>query len=118
MPDVVARKNAMWMVVFVTPDVCLTPMGSAQVPVPYPATAMLSTASSTSGNVFANQDAVVIYDQTKVPTTIGDVAGVGKGVCSGTVGAKCWPKSHSKQVWVNKKQVVRHDDEFWMNGNG
>ncbi|QDH40216.1 DUF4150 domain-containing protein, partial [Burkholderia pseudomallei] len=39
------------------------------------------------------------------------------GIESGTVGAKCWPIEHSSTVQVEGKKIVRHSDQFWMNGN-
>jgi hypothetical protein len=51
-----------------------------------------------------------------VPTTVGDAAGAAKGVKSGTVQGKCYPKDHSGTVRAEGKLVVRHDDLFWMNG--
>jgi hypothetical protein len=67
-------------------------------------------------SVKANGHPVVIYDETVAPRTIGDSAGSRQGIVSGTVEANCWPKTRSSTVSAEKHRVVRHDDEFWMNG--
>ncbi|WP_063901356.1 PAAR-like domain-containing protein [Burkholderia pseudomultivorans] len=115
--NVMARKDGQWTIVSMMPDVCKTPMGSSTPPVPYPVTASLGDSQMTSKTVFANGNPIVRFDSSFAPETIGDQAGVANGVESGTVGAKCWPIDHSKTVRVESKMVVRHSDQFWMNGN-
>ncbi|UVE64720.1 PAAR-like domain-containing protein [Burkholderia pyrrocinia] len=115
--NVMARKDGQWTIVSMMPDVCKTPMGSSTPPVPYPVTASLGDSQMTSKTVFANGNPIVRFDSSFAPDTIGDQAGVAHGVESGTVGAKCWPIDHSKTVRVESKMVVRHSDQFWMNGN-
>ncbi|MBN3723262.1 PAAR-like domain-containing protein [Burkholderia sp. Ac-20379] len=115
--NVMARKDGQWTIVSMMPDVCKTPMGSSTPPVPYPVTASLGDSQMTSKTVFANGNPIVRFDSSFAPDTIGDAAGVAHGVESGTVGAKCWPIDHSKSVRVESKMVVRHADQFWMNGN-
>ncbi|KAG8151671.1 VgrG protein [Burkholderia catarinensis] len=112
-----ARKDGQWTIVSMMPDVCKTPMGSSTPPVPYPVTASLGDSQMTSKTVFANGNPIVRFDSSFAPDTIGDQAGVAHGIESGTVGAKCWPIDHSKTVRVESKMVVRHSDQFWMNGN-
>ncbi|MFM9924878.1 DUF4150 domain-containing protein [Variovorax sp. H27-G14] len=114
--NVAARKQGSWRVVSLAPDVCKTPMGSAVPPVPYPVTAQLSSTTAVASSVRANGHPVVVYDMSVVPTTIGDAAGAAKGVKSGTVQGKCYPKDHSRTVRAEGKLLVRHDDLFWMNG--
>ena len=114
--NVTARKDGSWRVVSLAPDVCKTPMGSSIPPVPYPVTAQLETTTSVASSVRANGHPVVVYDMSIVPTTIGDAAGAAKGVKSGTVQGKCYPKDHSGTVRAEGKLLVRHDDLFWMNG--
>lgn len=115
--NVMARKDGQWTIVSMMPDVCKTPMGGSTPPVPYPVTASLGDSQMTSKTVFANGNPIVRFDSSFAPDTIGDQAGVADGVESGTVGAKCWPIDHSKTVRVESKMVVRHSDQFWMNGN-
>jgi hypothetical protein len=114
--NVTARKNSAWLVVYKTPDVCKTPMGGAIPPVPYPVIAKLEESVRAVPTVHANGDPVVVYDSTFVPRTIGDSPGKAKGVKSGTVEGKCWPLQHSNTVRAGGCLIVRHDDEFWMNG--
>lgn len=114
--NVAARKQGSWHVVSLAPDVCKTPMGSAIPPVPYPVTAQLASTTAVASSVRANGHPVVVYDMSVVPTTIGDAAGAAKGVKSGTVQGKCYPKDHSRTVRAEGKLLVRHDDLFWMNG--
>lgn len=114
--QVTARKNGQWLVVSLAPDVCKTPMGASTPPIPYPVIAKLGDAVQVVASVRANGDPLVVFDRSKVPSTIGDAAGAAKGVKSGTVGGACYPKTHSGTVRAEGKPILRHDDEFWMNG--
>jgi hypothetical protein len=114
--NVAAREQSGWKIISVLPDVCLTPMGYGAVPVPYPVYAELKDSTRMAKSVKANGHPVIIYDKTVVSKTIGDVAGNKKGVKSGTVEGKCYPKTHSSTVSAEGHRVIRHDDEFWMNG--
>lgn len=78
--------------------------------------AKLDDAVKVVPSVRANGKPVVVFSQSFIPETIGDQAGQAKGIKSGTVGGKCHPKQHSKSFFVQRKPVLRHDDEFWMNG--
>ena len=117
MRQVAARKQKGWIVISSFPDVCKTPMGSSTPPVPYPVTSRLAESVRIVKDVHANSHPVVVYDQTQVPTTIGDAAGAAKGIKSGTVQGKCWPITHSRSVRAGKRWLIRHDDEFGMNGS-
>ncbi len=66
------------------PDVCLTPAGPlGQIPIPYPNTGMLMQADKTSEKVqFVNKE--VLTQKSEIPQSMGDEAGTGKGVMSGT----------------------------------
>jgi hypothetical protein len=114
--NVIARKNQRWIVVSRTPDVCKTPIGGATPPVPYSVIAKLQESQEVVDTVRANSDPVVVLERTFVPRTIGDSPGVAKGVVSGTVEGKCYPLEHSRTVRAGKCHVIRHNDEFWMNG--
>ncbi len=115
--NVLARQDGDWIVVSTLPDVCKTPMGSSTVPVPYPVVSNLGNSLNNSSNVRANGNPVTHFDASYTPSTMGDEAGVATGVQSGTVGGQCWPKEKSSTVFVNGKPVIRHDDQFWMNGS-
>lgn len=112
----IARKNSEWIVVSLVPDVCKTPVGPSVVPIPYPVTAKLSAAVQEVPNVKANGCPLVVLDQSFIPTTVGDKAGVVKGIQSGTVEGNCYPMDHSTSVRAGKRAVLRHGDKFWMNG--
>lgn len=111
-----ARKDGQWKVVSIVPDVCKTPMGSSTPPIPYPVIAELSEAVQIVPSVRVNGMPLVVLAQSFVPTTKGDTAGSAKGIKSGTVGGKCYPQAHSKTVRAGKRQILRHGDDFLMNG--
>ncbi|QDI04828.1 DUF4150 domain-containing protein [Xanthomonas cerealis pv. cerealis] len=115
--NVTARKEANWRVISTLPDVCKTPMGSSTPPVPYPVLAEIAASQQPAGTVRTNGNPLVLFDASYLPTTVGDQAGVAKGIKSGTVGAKCWPKQRSSTVRVEGKRIIRVNDQFWMNGN-
>ncbi|WP_201613257.1 DUF4150 domain-containing protein [Psychrobacter immobilis] len=114
--ELIAREQSGWIIISDFPDVCKTPMGSSMVPVPYPVTAKLTNSSYLATNVNANSHPLFLFDQSTVVKTLGDEAGVGKGVKSGTVSGKCVPIGRSGSVKANGKYVVRNKDKFWMNG--
>jgi hypothetical protein len=115
--NVMARQDGSWNVVSTLPDVCKTPMGGSTPPVPYPVTASLGSSLDNSLDVRANKNPVVRFDSSYSPSTMGDAAGVGTGVRSGTVGGQCWPSEKSSSLRANGKPVIRHGDEFQMNGS-
>lgn len=114
--NVAARKEGGWLVVCTAPDVCKTPMGNSTPPIPYQVIAELKDSVQEVPSVHANGHPVVVFDQSKVPKTIGDKPGRATGIKSGTVEGVCYPKTHSHSVRAGKKWLMRHDDEFWMNG--
>lgn len=109
-----ARKDGDYKVISMAPDVCLTPIGSSQVPVPYPITIALNSSNNESQNVYFNGNPAFILSSDSVKTQ-GDEAGTGKGVKSGTKGAKAEPKDHSSSFKVNGNPVIRVNDQFYMN---
>ncbi len=114
--EIIARKQKGWKVVSMVPDVCRTPMGSSIVPVPYPVTAQLRSAVGIAKTVRVNAKALVVYEMSFTPKTIGDAPGRALGIKSGTVQGKCHPHEHSKTIRAEGKHIVRHNDLFWMNG--
>jgi hypothetical protein len=111
----IARQDASWTVVSTTPDVCKTPIGPSVVPIPYPVTADMVSSVLTVPTVLANDCPVLVLNQSFIPTTKGDKAGVAKGIKSGTVEDICEPLESSTTVHVGGKPVLRHNDAFWMN---
>ena len=114
--EITARKNGQWMVIFMAPDVCKTPVGSAIVPIPYPVIAKLGDSVKTLSNVKANGDELLTISG-QIPTTLGDQGGVQKGIKSSTVGGKCSYKKnqHSSTVRADKQRILRNGDKYWMN---
>jgi Domain of unknown function (DUF4150) len=115
--NLVARKAPEWRVIYKTPDVCKTPMGSATPPIPYPTTALLIQSTSVTKTVNSNSTPLTVFDASYMPTVIGDQAGVALGTGSSTVGKHCWPAQKSDSVKAESRLLVRHGDEFKMNGN-
>jgi len=109
-----ARKCAKYTVTSILPDVCITPNKKGS-PVPFTITIDLSGAASGSKNVNFNGEPAFLYDQSDTVKVKGDKPGKGKGVKSGTVGAKAEPITHSSSVLINGKPMVREDDLFFMN---
>ena len=103
-------------IAFAFPNICLTPAGPAQVPIPYPSIAQLSDAKDVSENVTAGGKGIILKGKSKVNSTSGDEAGTGKGVPSGTQGGKCTFTQGSSSVKVNGKSVVRMGDPTQQNG--
>ncbi|SAK96396.1 DUF4150 domain-containing protein [Caballeronia ptereochthonis] len=114
--ELIARRDGAWLIVSLAPDVCLTPLGSIPVPVPYQVVASLQTAELATTNVNVNGNPVVVFDTTFVPTTQGDEAGTLGGVKTGTTASKTRPLLHSTTVNFQGKAIVRANDVFWMNG--
>lgn len=113
--DLMARRQGGWLVVGSMPDWCKTPMGSSTPPVPYMVTAQISAAVDVAKSVRSNGNPVLVLNHSELPSTVGDQAGVAKGVKSGTVGGKCYPAKASGTVRAEKRYLVRHGDPFEMN---
>lgn len=110
-----ARKNSIFMVVSLVPDVCKTPIGSSMVPVPYPIVGDLGNSIEASKTVFFNGDPVFLLSDSVVTTVRGNEAGTGGGMKSGVNKGKVRATGSSLSVRVEKKLVVRHGDECEMN---
>lgn len=113
--NLAARKDGKWRIVFVAPDFCFTP--GVPSPVPYPVTSDLGSSRNVVKSVRLNKKPAFVYDASKAPRTLGDQAGVNKGVVSHTVGADCWAMTHSPDTRIGQRWVVRNGEMFWMNGN-
>lgn len=101
-------------IVSLAPDVCLTPMGSVMVPVPYPVVDYCGHDQNYTETVrFTGQKAMVLRSSTT--HVHGDAPGTGKGVKSGTVEGISEPIGHAAQVRAEGSPVIRHLDRFWMN---
>ncbi|MCP3874460.1 MAG: DUF4150 domain-containing protein [Desulfobacteraceae bacterium] len=92
---------------FAMPDVCLTPAPPAPspVPIPYPNTAMVNQAKKTSTKVkFAGKQVVTL--KSEISRSMGDEAGVNKGVMSGMNMGKVTFKKGSSCVKIQGQACV------------
>ena len=108
-------QDSAFTLVCMAPDVCLTPVGNAVVPIPYPITHDMGASSQVSTNVFVNDKAVFLHGMSFVPAVKGDAPGNKGGVVSGVVEQVSHSIGHSKGVFVNGLPVVRTGDRVHMN---
>ncbi len=88
------------------PDVCLTPVGPAVAPIPYPNIAMGPMGVPAVYNVlFMCTPAHNMA--TMIPMTNGDNAGVGTGVASGMVMGKESPTTAAFKILIGGKPATR-----------
>lgn len=101
-------------IVSLSPDVCLTPIGSSVVPIPYPIVDFCGHDEGYTPSVrFTGKKAMVMRSCTT--HVHGDKPGIRKGRKSGTVESICEPIGHADQVRAEGSNVIRHLDRFWMN---
>lgn len=96
------------------PDVCLTPVGSAIVPIPYNNVAFAKDTSNGSKTVTVDGNPIMLKDSVFSKST-GDEPGVAKGVGSGTTGSVAKFVNYSFDVMVEGRNVCRRMD--LMNSN-
>jgi len=112
-----ARECKEGLVVSLAPDVCLTPMGGAMVPVPYMIVARLEDAEETyDGYLVRGKPAFTMASL--IPHCEGDEAGTGGGVLSGVNQGYCRPVEHSTTMMAGGHWLVREGDLFAMNCAG
>lgn len=105
------------MIVCLAPDVCLTPIGSSMVPVPYMIVSRLDWSESTVSNTsFAGQQAFTMASRTN--KVAGNEAGKGGGVKSGVNGGWCRPISNKASFFVSGREVLQHSCLYDMNCDG
>ncbi len=109
------RKDSRFYAVTTSPDVCLTPMGGAMVPVPYQLYADLGGSQKCIPNVRFNHQPCYVYDHSLAPKVQGDEPGTGGGVVSGVNVGKVWAYEASSNVRAEGRRIVRVDDHCWMN---
>jgi len=100
------------------PDVCLTPAPPAPspVPVPYPNTGMLNQARKTSTKVkFSGKKVVTV--KSEISRSMGDEAGVNKGVMSGMNMGKVTFKKGSSKVKIQGQDCVHLTSMTGHNGS-
>ncbi len=96
------------------PDVCLTQVGIAIVPIPYSNTAKSSDLKDGSKTVKVD-GAMAAIDGCSYSKSTGDEAGNRKGIISGTVGNKAEFANYSFDVKFEGKGVCRNTDLMTMN---
>ena len=97
-----------------TPDVCLTPVGSSVVPIPYTNVAESKDTSNGSKSVFVDGNPVMLKDSFFSKST-GDEPGIVKGITSGTTGSVAVFTNYSFDVKIEGRNVCRRLDP--MTGN-
>ena len=110
----IVSKDGRFRIVFLTPDVCLTPTKNGT-PVPYPITHQLDQSQQCSPNVFLQGKPVYLHNESYVDKVLGDEPGAGKGVVSQTNTTISHAIGKSGSVFVNGKPIVRTGDSVWMN---
>lgn len=109
-------KNAN-AIVCLSPDVCLTPRGSKDVPVPYMIVSKLDWSERTVPNVtFGGDEAFTMNSRTRQVT--GNEPGTSGGTQSGVNVGWCRPQSNKSSFLVSGHQVLQHDCLFEMNCSG
>lgn len=96
------------------PDVCLTPMGSSLVPVPYTNVARSVTLADGTKTVKVDGSMAAV-DGCCYRTSTGDQPGTGTGVASGTVGGKAEFINYSFDVKIEGKGACRNSDPMTQN---
>lgn len=108
------RKDSAHYTVSKGPDVCLTPMGSSKVPVPYISTGFYGNSTRVAKSVRLNGKPA-FTTHSRIKSTIGTEPGVDKGTSSsGHLGPAKIPKG-SKSLNIEKKQATRKDDDTELN---
>ena len=104
-------------IVCLAPDVCLTPVRSSVVPIPYMIVSKLNWSDKTVSNTsFGGQEAFTMASRTNKVT--GDEPGSKGGVKSGCNKGWCRPQSNKSSFFVKGKEVIQHDNVYEMNCNG
>ena len=102
---------------FGLPDTCLTPAPPAPpVPIPYPNTGMVNQADKTSEKVkFAGKEVLTV--DSEIPRSMGDEAGLNKGIMSGMNMSKVLFKKGSSKVKIEGKDCVHLTSMTGHNGS-
>lgn len=104
-------------IVCLAPDVCLTPIGNAVVPVPYMIVSQLDWSERTVSNTqLTGMAAFTMASRTNKVT--GDEPGVKGGVKSGVNRGWCRPISKKTSVFVGGRELIQNDNLYDMNCNG
>lgn len=101
-------------VLVTNPDVCLTPIGSSIVPVPYSNTAFSKDTSNGSKTVTVDGNPFMLKDAVFSRST-GDEPGSAKGVASGTTAGVARFVNYSFDVKIEGRNVCRRNDPMVSN---
>lgn len=109
-------------IAFAFPDVCMTPVPLALLPVPYPNVAQLDQATGITNiqdkELVVGSDRVhVLLKDSEIPTSSGDEAGSSGGVKSRKIKGRCIIISASQSVLYgpNKQGIARFMDQTQQN---
>lgn len=109
-----ARKTGTHIMHCTGPDVCLTPIGSSVVPVPYMSMVTLAASTRVSRSVRNNSDEDFQLNSRAYGVT-GHESGVRKGVKVAGYKAYALAKKASSTVFSEGWAVVRDADPCWIN---
>ncbi|MBL1259849.1 MAG: DUF4150 domain-containing protein [Thiotrichaceae bacterium] len=98
----------------VFPDVCLTPIGNAVVPIPYPNIGKAQDTVNGPKSVEVDGKMPMVKGA-QYSKSSGDEAGSRKGITSGTVKDVCEFLMYSFDVKFEGKNVCRLGDPLWHN---
>lgn len=105
------------MIVCLSPDVCLTPMGPNMVPVPYMIVSRLDWSQRTVSNItFGGQEAFTMDSRTGMVS--GNEPATGGGIKSGINTGWCRPLTNKSNVIVNGHPVLQDGCIYEMNCDG
>lgn len=114
MPHEAARKTKDAVIICDGPDVCLTPAGSAKVPVPYFITSTLDISDQVEPTVkFTNEEAFTFASHT--PSVKGNEPGTDGGIKSGKNVSYCVPIEGVTSIKVGGHLLLRHGQKYDMN---
>ena len=109
-----ARRDGTNFISSTGPDVCLTPMGSAKVPVAYSSIAFLGSAARANKSVRLNGKAAFSLNG-RAPRSMGTEPGIDKGLAdSGHLGPAA-VKTASGSTFVEGWATVSNGDPAWIN---
>ncbi len=113
-PRELIRDGARPIFTSTTPDVALTPRGSATPPIPYDTWARPTNPLQFPPSVRATGQHVMVL-RSQETLTFGAEQGVALGVTSGTIMGPVHPLDHSTNVRAEGSHVIRDGDAVWMN---
>ena len=113
--EIATARDEEFILVNLSPDVCLTPIGDSVVPVPYAITHRMDQSQQLSPNVFFRGKPAFLHAESYVDNVTGDEPGVVGGVVSGVNMKISHSIEHSGTVFINGQPMVRTGDRMWMN---